>query len=630
MKATLSDQGLNSMKTNLPRISGYLYKNVTVNDVLKESVMNSIQANATQIDITLGYQYDSTIDGEASGMGRLNKISIRDNGDGLTKRNTDAFFEVATDNKAGIGGKGIGRISFLKIANRIEVESVSKEGKLVKFPFSFDAKREDVITSDCRNKDTYTQIVLSDLNLRRYGTQPASCVSFLKEKFNLMLFLKQQDTGKNISINVFVNNSKFESINSEDINYLESRQYESGSCNFLIYVFRNKSKNGIAISYCANNLQVDSDVVSKDFKTQYIFAITSEFLDENANAERTRFDFRDFDDSEQEDAILLAPNKGFKDELKKLCLEIVHQHEPDLGKENKTKLSKLKERYGYINFDDIDPSSLFFDEKRIIEDYRKKVNDSEDRLVALLDRADISIDQLASEVTEQNKHELAKYIFHRDIVAKKGLGLTGSKENEDILHSLFFPQKATAKSKEGKQKNEMGLYENSIWLLDDKFMSFVYTASDVAMKRIYDEVGDKNAPKAPRDRPDLFILYNNPEKSDSFKDVVLIEFKKGDINYLEKASGIDQAVRYKMALMDMVDNIRNFYCYIICDFDANDENLELVMRDRTFTKVFSNDGCMYYGYLPGSKTHITFISSKSIFTDAVARNETFLNILKNS
>lgn len=38
---------------------------------------------------------------------------------------------------------------------------------------------------------------------------------------------------------------------------------------------------------------------------------------------------------------------------------------------------------------------------------------------------------------------------------------------------------------------------------------------------------------------------------------------------------------------------------------------------------------MYYSYLTDLNIHVTFVSSNSIFADAVVRNKTFLNIFMN-
>lgn len=616
------------MKINVTGFAYHFYKNVTVYDVLKEAIMNSIQANATNINVNLQFEYEKALDGDTTNRGNLREIIIEDNGDGLTQKNIDAFLEIATDHKKSIGGKGIGRISFLKIASTIKVESVSNEKKYVEFDFTDKFDENNIRKNDCNTQNAYTKIYLSNLNLKHRKTQVASCINFVKEKFNLMLFLKQQETQKHISINFEVNNQLYDEIKSNDIYCLKKIDHINNGCKFIVYAFQNKEKQGISIYYCANNIQVKPIVISDDFHTQYTFAITSDFFDEHTNPERTQFNFQSNDIFTQADMLSDIPNKNFEKELEQLCLNIVHENEPNLEKENRARLKKLKEKYGYINFDDIDVNSVNFNEKTIIDTYRNKINQKEDRLAMLLEKSDISADELVNEVVEQNKHELAKYIFHRDLVAKKGLSLTNSNEKEDVLHNLFFPKK-TSVTVDGKtEDNKNHLYQNCVWLLDDKFMSYAYTASDITIKKINAEIGNDSNCTSEK-RPDLFILYNSPEDSELLKDVVLIEFKKGNIDYKEKNSAIDQVDEYKETLKKIVSNINNFYCYIICDFKADDVDIERVMTNRAFTKVFSNNGCMYYGYLPGSKTHVTFVSSNSIFADAVARNKTFLNILIN-
>ena len=126
-------KNIDLMKTNVKSMLSHFYRNVTVNDVLKEAVMNSIQANATDIRINLEYEYNQNIDSNSSNLGNLCKIIVSDNGEGLNSKNLNAFFEVATENKKSLGGKGLGRFSFLKIAGSVSIESVSDAGEYIKF-----------------------------------------------------------------------------------------------------------------------------------------------------------------------------------------------------------------------------------------------------------------------------------------------------------------------------------------------------------------------------------------------------------------------------------------------------------------------------------------------------------------
>ncbi|WP_371751786.1 ATP-binding protein [Snodgrassella alvi] len=613
------------MKTNVKRMLSHFYKNVTVNDVLKEAVMNSIQANATDIRINLEYEYNQNIDNESSNLGNLYKIIVSDNGEGLNSKNLNAFFEVGTENKINLGGKGIGRFSFLKIARSVSIESVSDAGKYITFEFSYDSNLESVSIQEAIEPDPYTTITFCELNLKHPKTQAQACLTFLKKTFNLFLFLKQKETSKPINIRLLVNGELLGKINSSDIHCIQQSELESNNCKFNIYTFWEDNKSEIDILYCANNITVKTITYQINLDKKYLFAVTSDYFDRKANSERTKFEFDSNEELAQQDILNSTPDKNFDDLIKRTCFNIVQANEPELVQKNIAQLEKLKEQFGYINFDEIDINVVSFNETEIIKSYRERRDREEDNLIRLLNNDTASLDEIAEKVSEQNKHELAKYIFHRNLIVQKGLKLQGSDENEKILHELFFPQKISTESYD--VANPEHLYFNNIWLLDDKFMSYAYVASDLTIKTIKSDIGSEDCECISQKRPDLFVLYNNPEDSDLRKDVVLIEFKKGNIDYKEKLSAIDQVDEYKEKLKEIV-KINNFYCYIICDFKADDRDVERVMTNRAFTKVFSNNECMYYGYLQGSNTHVTFISSNSIFADAKARNETFLNILK--
>lgn len=618
-------KNIDLMKTNVKRMLSHFYKNVTVNDVLKEAVMNSIQANATDIRINLEYEYNQNIDNESSNLGNLYKIIVSDNGEGLNSKNLNAFFEVGTENKINLGGKGIGRFSFLKIARSVSIESVSDAGKYITFEFSYDSNLESVSIQEAIEPDPYTTITFCELNLKHPKTQAQACLTFLKKTFNLFLFLKQKETSKPINIRLLVNGELLGKINSSDIHCIQQSELESNNCKFNIYTFWEDNKSEIDILYCANNITVKTITYQINLDKKYLFAVTSDYFDRKANSERTKFEFDSNEELAQQDILNSTPDKNFDDLIKRTCFNIVQANEPELVQKNIAQLEKLKEQFGYINFDEIDINVVSFNETEIIKSYRERRDREEDNLIRLLNNDTASLDEIAEKVSEQNKHELAKYIFHRNLIVQKGLKLQGSDENEKILHELFFPQKISTESYD--VANPEHLYFNNIWLLDDKFMSYAYVASDLTIKTIKSDIGSEDCECISQKRPDLFVLYNNPEDSDLRKDVVLIEFKKGNIDYKEKLSAIDQVDEYKEKLKEIV-KINNFYCYIICDFKADDRDVERVMTNRAFTKVFSNNGCIYYGYLQGSNTHVTFISSNSIFADAKARNETFLNILK--
>jgi hypothetical protein len=609
---------------NLKGLEKSFYKDINVNDVLKEAIMNSIQADATEIKIELQYEYEKGFfDTSSKDKGALVSIIIKDNGEGFTEENIKSFLELWTRKKEDIGGKGIGRFSYLKLAHKVEIESVSRDRKHIKFIMDeklFEKKNLDEYKKDTNEEKSYTRITLSDLK-NKSKKEYDSCFNSIEEIFKLFLFTQAQKRNKNIVISISDGN-QIRKIDSKDIKTLtpEPDIYKSKDVEFNIYTFKNTDNSGIYIYYCSNELKVKPITIAKNFEPQYIFAITSDYFDKKSNNERTDIDLKE--DFSQEDSEIKKPEEDYENQLKQKCFDIVKKNEPDLKSKNQKKIEYINNNYGYISTENINKEDLCLDDKDIVNKYRDNQNKKEDDLINKLGKDNLNLEAIAKEVSDQNKLELAKYIFHRDIIARKGDKLTFSKEKEEVLHNLFFPQQS------GNNRDmQINLYNNSIWLLDDKFMSYSYIASDKTISAISQEISQASSKSSLE--PDLFITYNKPEKDTEFKDAVLVEFKRGNINYKEKLSAIDQVDEYKNKLEKLELNIRNFYCYIICDFNGDDKDLERGMTNRSFIKVYSNYGCIYYGYLLGSKTHITFISSSSVFADAIARNKAFLDILKS-
>ncbi len=102
--------------------------NIELKQIVYEAVTNSLHAGATNIDIKF---ISNTLDLEDTKK-YIDNMIIEDNGDGFNKENTDAFQEYGTQHKKikyNIGAKGIGRFLYLKIFDKIYIESKDKEIK---------------------------------------------------------------------------------------------------------------------------------------------------------------------------------------------------------------------------------------------------------------------------------------------------------------------------------------------------------------------------------------------------------------------------------------------------------------------------------------------------------------------
>lgn len=97
---------------------------------LFESIVNSIHAiNEVKIinqnysgKITIKFIRDLQFLND--GIEPIDSINIEDNGCGFNKDNFKSFMESDTDHKADIGGKGVGRFSWLKAFNNVDIHSI--------------------------------------------------------------------------------------------------------------------------------------------------------------------------------------------------------------------------------------------------------------------------------------------------------------------------------------------------------------------------------------------------------------------------------------------------------------------------------------------------------------------------
>ena len=106
-------------------IANYVKRLSNINFIqpLIESIINSLDANATQIKVN----FDKIRRTEQTSEGSTTKefivgFTIEDNGDGFTEKNIDAFFDMFSGDKAK-GKLGSGRFIWLKVFKSIDIES---------------------------------------------------------------------------------------------------------------------------------------------------------------------------------------------------------------------------------------------------------------------------------------------------------------------------------------------------------------------------------------------------------------------------------------------------------------------------------------------------------------------------
>ena len=221
---------------------------------------------------------------------------------------------------------------------------------------------------------------------------------------------------------------------------------------------------------------------------------------------------------------------------------------------------------------------------------------------------------------------LAQYILYRNIIIKKLQDMTPDNSEADI-HNLIIPKKTII---EGGISRD--LYNNNIWLFDDKYMSFTTILSDEEMSDLTDKISEKEEIEDKK-RPDIAIVFSKDIKTEGPVDVVIVEIKK-------KGASLDENVkvtvqlwqRAKKLLQYYPEKIQRIWFYGVISID---NEFSSYLKDYKWKELFSLGNCFYQEQqLSINQTTVPvgffLLPYNTLLADAAARNETFLRILKEN
>lgn len=311
------------MKFNFKnRVRNFKFSTSDIFVPLYEAIINSMQSieergNFDDARVDIKIERDSyRIAGFTSG---IFSIEITDNGIGFVEHNFESFCTSDSDYKMEIGGKGVGRINWLKAFEVIYVSSIYTEnGKYYEriFNFNIDEEIHNVKVHEIEpNTPLETKIILYNLNQEfRSATEvplkdiAGKIIEHFASYFVIgaMPKITIADEVDKIDLNDFFEKEKFIETRNEVV--------VSNETTFNIrHVFLNASANSKhAIYICAQNRVVCSYDVSniEDLpstfningkKAIYQCYVHSEFLDKDVNSERTYFSNVIFEDESMDD-----------------------------------------------------------------------------------------------------------------------------------------------------------------------------------------------------------------------------------------------------------------------------------------------------------------------------------------
>ena len=604
-------------RINLKKFIAEHYKGgISARDVIREAVTNSIHAGSTQISVNLKFSdKQSEMFSYADERVVLEEISITDNGEGFTDANLNYFDEICTSHKDKIGGKGLGRLSFLKFANLVEIRSQLSD-MLVEFKYTLEFTPSNVKKTKVSGNQE-TKITLSKFETPA-NTQVRKLVTTLCDDLRLIIFMKQQ-LGKSVHLK-FTHNSgqKFDGIfelNGSNILTLSEDSFEIKTETFKCYLFRDDPPaKGISAMMCADELCIEEHQISNRFDScRYLISVTSDYFNLRSNMVRQRLEIPKTED----DVDLASPisRKELIDRLYEKCFEMVDQiGQGDVDTFKQKNIDELKKYYPFIDISSLSGEASVLDADAIVRTYRAQQARREDKLVESLQKGKKpSWDDLS----HLARDDLARFVVHRALVIES-LHKMPRDEAEDTLHKAILPKKI-----DGQE-----IQSNSLWLVDDKFLSYSSVFSDKTLSKIVKEV-NSSVSESLKWRPDVAVFFSN-DPDDRPNKLVVIEFKKPSATIFENNKALTQCRLYATELAKEIKSVREVFAFSIVEIDDDFYN---DMKQTGFKDVFSlSERVVYNDFLVSDEDkiplHMYVMPPSALVKDAKARNKVFEEVLR--
>lgn len=638
-----------------------------------EAVSNSIQAidelgldngvikiNVSRYNI-LGVDID-----EDKIYGQIDGFVIEDNGIGLNERNFKSFMEADSTYKYKIGGKGIGRFTWLKAFKDVEIESCFKSGDsyyIRKFNFNLDNDDipEDFEVTNSKNSYTIVKLLTYIDEYSKYATiNTNNIVDIIVEHFFSQLLnknfpkiiLKDVDNKNNeshIDVGEYFNKYVLSNCESEKF-YIDKNEFEI--VHIKTIVNDNIKANKLYLS--ANDRIVEvkdleklivdiNDSFYKNTDFGYVAILKSDYLDKNVDANRTSFNIPSDDDVSgmlSKQCILKNATEKIEKYLDKYLADIrnmkivkiknyINESAPQYKYLLKYAMDELLKLNADIQADKL--YDILGDIKRKLD---KKARKDFDKFYKELDNKKIdqaeyrdNLKRNMEKITDLNSSILAEYVAHRKVILEV-LEKTLTKKSEEIyyleeeVHNIIYPMRSDSDSQ---------IYENhNLWLIDEKLSYCEYIASDIPFN---------NNPKEPR--PDILMLDNtirmvsdSKNEGSPFENIVMFELKRPmRDNYKTEDMPTRQMIRYVSRLKEnnvkdrngrpiMVDSKTRYFLYAVCDITPTLK--ELILLDN-FKETMDKMG--YYQYHEAFNAYLEIISYDKLIKDAKKRNRVFFDKL---
>lgn len=630
---------------------------------IEDKFENNIKNGKIIIKISRDDTNQTTFDRIDKSLLPIKNILISDNGIGFNADNFKSFTIYDSPYKKNRGGKGEGRLYWLKVFDKALISSVYSENnyyKHIEFPFSIADEgidSDNIKTTDSKSFETGACVKLinikdkyKDLYLIQLETIAKKIIKHFVSYFideNCPQIIIEEDSNR-INLNDYFKNTwLFGDIFTTNLNIIDKefklcfiKLKESGNSNHKLHLCADKReveeynlKDYIANLYS----KLGEDTEDKYYYHVFVY---SDYLNKLVKPDRSGFN------SKEEDMKLLFP-LNIDDIIKNLITRIKNELNEELEKIKTEKLNRitnyiktsspqyrilLNDKY-IEKLDDIKPNKKGKDLELDLYELLYQLNRDAKRNANNLLKKNLEkvedkeffnnrIKEYLEQVSEVGKSQLAEYIVNRkallELLSKlQKENINGKYALEDAVHDTIFPMKCTS--------DDIDYTQHNLWAIDEKLAYHYYLASDKKLNQIdcIESDSDKRPDIAIFDYP---IMLTPDEKLST---ITLIEFKRPERDdYTDEENPIKQIVDYVKLLRESKKKSKNgetinitpntpIYAYIVASLTPK---LKDVANDAGYLTI-SPDGLGYFGFHPTHKIYFEIVSYKKMIQDASDRNK---------
>ena len=620
------------MRVNTKQAVRLFFQNPSLEQVFKEAIANSLDANATKVAIEVfidSFEKQETL-----------QLTITDNGEGFTEQRYDNFCELL--NVEEDSHKGVGRLVYLSYFDTIEIDSVFG-GLRRKFTFNdtFDKDKTDMTIVSDETSPQQTKIIFKDCSLKRLSSYSVITPDYLKrqilqEFFPRFYLMRKEGHDFLISFKIEMPHknknhlvgSYYCEISKDDVPDMKNVPittdtlglFANTSMDYVAQKLDSYQETFLMTALCVDNrTKVLDDIIAPENLPsngyRFIFILHSSYFKGKVDPARQVLTL-----SEQE-------QKTIKTIFREKVVEVIEKDLPSIKERNqKTKESLFKTYPHLVGYFTEKEVGIINRSKSIEEAQKSFMRDQKD----ILEASSLDGDKY-DKALDVSSRTLAQYILYREKIIGRIEEFTAENSEADI-HNLILPKRTIM------ENGDMdGIYTNNLWLLDNKYMTYTTAMSERTMTEVLDEIAHKANDIEDDGRPDIAIVFSDdPNKSeDTPVDVVIIELKKRGVSLAKTEEVESQLQQRAVKLLNYYPNkIQRMWFYGIVEFTPE---FKLSLRNAHYTPLYSKDSLYYkenewYKDLEDDKKYKvgTYILSIDAFIkDAKAHNEIFLNILKD-